>query len=85
MHDFQSNLCARIEERIKARGYCVIYDGDLCRLAQPLADFRKQQIHAIQDFAEENGLAVTIRDTGLNATFTKKAAMPHAAVAQKAT
>jgi hypothetical protein len=30
----------------------------------------------IERFAEQNGLAVTIRDTGINATFKKKAA-PH--------
>jgi hypothetical protein len=76
MDDFQDSLCAKIDERIKARGYCVVYDSDLRRLALPLADFRKQQIHAIESFAAENGLAVTIRDTGLNATFTKTNSVP---------
>jgi hypothetical protein len=78
MDDFRDRLCARISERIKARGYCIVYDSDLCHLARPLSDFRKQQISAIQAFAAENGLAVTIRDTGLNATFTRTASMPHA-------
>jgi hypothetical protein len=76
MDDFRDRLCARISERIKARGYCIVYDSDLCHLARPLSDFRKQQISAIQAFAAEDGLAVTIRDTGLNATFTRDAARP---------
>jgi hypothetical protein len=84
MDDFQDKLCARISERIEARGYCVVYDSDLCQLARPLADFRKQQIRAVQNFAKENGLAVTIRDTGLNATFTKTPSMAQAQ-SQKAT
>jgi hypothetical protein len=78
MDDFRDNLCTRINQRIEARGFCVVYDNDLGRLSRPLADFRKQQIRAIQSFAAENGLAVTIRDTRLNATFTKTASMPHA-------
>jgi hypothetical protein len=85
MNDFQDNLCAKIKERIKVRGYCVVYDSDLCRLASPLADFRKRQIGDIQAYAAENGFAVTIRDTGLNATFTMIASLPHAATVQKAT
>jgi hypothetical protein len=84
MDDFRDSLFAKISERITVRSYCVVYDSDLCRLAPPLADFRKQQIHAIQSFAAENGLAVTIRDTGLNATLTKTASMPQARV-EKAT
>jgi hypothetical protein len=78
MDHIRDSLCAKISERIKVRGYCIVYDGELAQLRRPLTDCRKEQIHAIQRFAAENGLAVTIRDPGLNATFTKTDSMPTA-------
>jgi hypothetical protein len=71
MDDFQNGLRRRINERIKTRGFCVVYDNDLRRLSQPLAELRDKQIRKIHRFAAENGLAVTLRDIGLNAPFTK--------------
>jgi hypothetical protein len=58
------------------RGYCVVYDHELGHIWPPEAALRENQIQLIERFAEQNGLAVIIRDTGINATFKKKAA-PH--------
>jgi hypothetical protein len=38
----------------------------------PEAALRQKQIELIEKFAAQNGPAVIIRDTGLNATFRKK-------------
>jgi hypothetical protein len=84
MDDFQENLCRRINERMEARGFCVVYDSDLSRLSRPLVELRTRQIRDIQAFAAEHRFAVTIRDTGLIATFTKMASTPQVA-AEKAT
>jgi hypothetical protein len=72
MNDFRANLRTRIYERIKVRGYCVVYNNDLSGFSAPLPDCRKHQIRDIQSFAAKNSLVVMIRDTGLNATFTVK-------------
>ena len=54
----------------------MVYDHELGGIWPPEAALREKQIQLIERFAEQNGLAVTIRDTGINATFKKKAA-PH--------
>jgi hypothetical protein len=69
MNDFESDLRSRINERIKVRGFCVVYDHDLARICAPEATLRQKQIRVIQKFAAKYGLAVSIRDTGINATF----------------
>ncbi|HEY4256146.1 MAG TPA: hypothetical protein VGM66_02920 [Candidatus Udaeobacter sp.] len=76
MDDLKNELCKRINQRINVRGYCVVYDHELGHIWPPEAALREKQIQFIERFAEQNGLAVTIRDTGINATFKKKAA-PH--------
>ena len=85
MDDFKEKLRTRIEERLKARGHCVLYNNDLSRFTPPLPEYRNGQIRDIQAFAVKNNLAVTIRDTGLNATFTRRASTPSAAKAKKDT
>ncbi|MGZ5545883.1 MAG: hypothetical protein ACXWIU_14550, partial [Limisphaerales bacterium] len=80
MDDLKKGLCNRINQRINVRGYCVVYDHELGHIWPPEAALREKQIQLIERFAEQNGLAVTIRDTGINATFKKKAA-PHASEA----
>jgi hypothetical protein len=72
MDDFESGLLRKINERIQIRGYCVVYDNDLSRLSGPLANLRAKQIREIKKFAEANGLAVELRDVGLNATFKSR-------------
>jgi len=72
MEDLKGQLCKRINRRINVRGYCVVYDAELAHIWPPEAAFRQKQIQFIESFARQNGLAVTIRDTGLNATFKKK-------------
>jgi hypothetical protein len=76
MDDLKNELCKRINHRNNARGYCVVYDHELGGIWPPEAALREKQIQLIERFAEQNGLAVTIRDTGINAIFKKKAA-PH--------
>jgi hypothetical protein len=76
MDDLKNELCKRINQRINVRGYCVVYDHELGHIWPPEAALREKQIQLIERFAEQNGLAVTIRDTGINATFKKKAT-PH--------
>jgi hypothetical protein len=76
MDDLKKGLCNRINQRIDVRGYCVVYDHELGHIWPPEAALREKQIQLIERFAEQNGLAVTIRDTGINATFKKKAT-PH--------
>jgi hypothetical protein len=76
MDDLKNELCKRINQRINVRGYCVVYDHELGHIWPPEAALREKQIQLIEKFAEQNGLAVTIRDTGINATFKKKAT-PH--------
>ena len=73
MDDSTKDLYKRINHRIDVRGYCVVYDHELSHIWPPQAAPRQQQIQLIERFAGQNGLAVTIRDTGLNATFKKKA------------
>jgi hypothetical protein len=73
MEEFLGELLKRIRSRIAARGFSVVYDNDLSRIAAPLAKMRQKQIREIEEFAPANGLSVEIRDTGLNATFR----MPH--------
>jgi hypothetical protein len=72
MDDLKKELCKRINHRINVRGYCVVYDHDLAHIWPPEAALRQKQIELIEKFAAQNGLAVIIRDTGLNATFKKK-------------
>jgi hypothetical protein len=72
MEDHKNELCKRINHRIDVRGYCVVYDHELAHIWPSEAALREKQIQLIEEFAAENGLAVTIRDTGLNATFKKK-------------
>jgi hypothetical protein len=74
MNNFENGLCNRINERIKTRGFCVIYDHELCRLCPPKSALRKKQLRVIEEFATRNGLEVRIREIGLNATFKRKAA-----------
>ena len=76
MEDLKKEFCNRINQRIKVRGYCVVYDHELEHIWPPEAALREKQIQLIERFAEQNGLAVTVRDTGLNATFKRKPA-PH--------
>jgi hypothetical protein len=85
MDEFREKLRNRIQERIKARGHCVLYNNDLSRFTPPLPEFRQQQIRDIQTFAAKNRLAVTIRDTGLNATFTSVMPARPEAAAKKET
>jgi hypothetical protein len=72
MDDFESRLVRKINERIQVRGYCVVYDNDLSRLSEPLTNLRAKQIREINKFAAENGLAVELRDVGLNGTFKSR-------------
>ena len=72
MDDSKKELCKRINHRIDVRGYCVVYDHELAHIWPPEAALRQKQIELIETFAAQNGLAVIIRDTGLNATFKKK-------------
>jgi hypothetical protein len=72
MDDSKKELCKRINHRINVRGYCVVYDHKLAHIWPPEAALRQKQIELIEKFAAQNGLAVIIRDTGLNATFRKK-------------
>ena len=72
MDDLTKELCKRINHRISVRGYCVLYDHELAHIWPPEAALRQSQIELIEKFAVQNGLAVVIRDTGLNATFKKK-------------
>ena len=76
MDDAKKELSNRINHRINVRGYCVVYDHELGHIWPPDAALRKKQIRLIEKFAAQNSLAVTIRDTGINATFKKKAT-PH--------
>ena len=47
MIDFEKGLSTRINERIKVRGYCIVYDHDLTRICAPEAALRKKQIRVI--------------------------------------
>jgi hypothetical protein len=71
MNDFEKGLCTRINERIKLRGYCVVSDNDLTRICAPDAALRKKQTRVIELFAAKHGFIVSIRETGINATFKK--------------
>jgi hypothetical protein len=73
MGDFENGLCTRINERIKMRGYCVVYDSDLRHFAKPMKDLYDNHIHEIEKFAAVHGFAVKVREVGINATFTKLA------------
>lgn len=72
MDNFEDGLCSRINERIKSRGFCVIFDHELSRICPPRSALRKKQLRVIEEFAARNGLEVCIRETGLNATFKRK-------------
>ena len=76
MDNFTKKLCSRINERINVRGFCVVYDHELARICPPEGALRQKQIKVIEKFAVKNGLTVTVRDTGLNATFTKVVSTP---------
>jgi hypothetical protein len=72
MDDFENGLCQRINDRIKARGFCVVYDHELSRICAPEAALRERQIRVIKKFAAKHGRAVSIREVGINATFKKR-------------
>ena len=74
MDNFENALSSRINERIKARGYCVVYDHELSRICPPQSALRKKQLRVIEEFAARNGLEVSIREVGINATFKRKPA-----------
>ena len=76
MDDPKKELYRRINHRINVRGYCVVYDHELTHIWPPEAARRQKQIELIERFAAQNGLAVIIRDTGLNATFKKTLCPP---------
>jgi hypothetical protein len=71
MGDFQHRLCTRINERIKLRSYCVVYDSDLRHFAKPMQHLYEKHIREIEKFATAHGFAVKVREAGINATFTK--------------
>jgi hypothetical protein len=71
MDDFEKGLCSRINERINVRGFCVVYDHELARICPPEAALRQKQIRVIEKFAAKHGLAVSVREIGINATFKK--------------
>jgi hypothetical protein len=75
MTNAQEGLLKRINERITARGFCVLFGNDLAEICSPepkgLRELREKHIAEIEKFAADNGLSVVIRDTGLNATFRK--------------
>ena len=73
MDNFERTLCQRIMKRINLRGYCVIYDNELSRLCAPEKALREKQIRTIEKFAAKHGLAVRVREIGLNATFRERA------------
>jgi hypothetical protein len=75
MDDFENGFCQGINERIKARGFRVIHDHELSRVGAPEAALREQQIRVILNLAAEKGLAVWIRESGINATLRSD---PHA-------
>jgi hypothetical protein len=52
----------------------IVWRHELGHIWPPEAALREEQIKLIERFAAQNGLAVTIRDIGINATFKKKAA-----------
>jgi hypothetical protein len=84
MSDFENGLTKRINERIQARGFCVVYDHDLACICAPEEALRQKQIRVIEKFATKHGLDVRIRDIGINATFTKRTARePHRSVLLK--
>ena len=72
MDNFENALCSRINERIKSRGFCVVYDHELARICPPKSALRKKQLRVIEEFAARNGLEVRIREIGINATFKRK-------------
>ncbi len=72
MTDFEKGLSIRINQRIGARGFCVVYDHELAQICAPDAALRAKQIRVIEEFAAKHGLAVQIREVGINATFKKK-------------
>ena len=69
MDDLKKELCNRVNQRIKVRGYCVAYDHELGHIWPPEAALREEQIQAHRKIRAQNGLAVTIRDIGLTLTF----------------
>jgi hypothetical protein len=71
MNNFEKGLYSRINQRIEARGYCVVHDHDLARICPPEESLRQKQMRVIEQFAAKHGLSVSIRDTGINATFKK--------------
>ena len=71
MNDFEEGLHEKICERIKLRGYCVLYNHDLTRVCPPEEALRKKQIQAIRKFAAKNMVSISIREIGINATFKK--------------
>jgi hypothetical protein len=71
MDDFEKELSNRINERIKVRGFCVIHNHELARICAPEATLRQKQFRVIKRFAAKQGLVVSIREVGINATFKK--------------
>ena len=74
MDNFEDGLCSRINERIKTRGFCVVYNHVLSRICPPKSALRKKQPRVIEEVAPRNGLEVWIREIGINATFKRKSA-----------
>jgi hypothetical protein len=64
-------LIKRIKERLETHKFCSAFENELERIWPRERSHRQKRIEAIEAFAKRNGWSVTVRDSGIRATFRK--------------
>jgi hypothetical protein len=64
-------LYRHIDERLRARKYCVVFDNELSRVWPVEKMQRAKRYAAIEAFARARGLTATIHDPGIRVTFRR--------------
>jgi hypothetical protein len=69
-------LYRHIDERLRARNYCVVFENELQRVWPTEKRERAKRAAAIEAFARSHGLSATIHDPGIRVTFRRISAGP---------
>ena len=64
-------LFRHIDERLRNRKYCVVFDNELSRVWPVEKKERAKRYAAIEAFARARGLIATIHDPGIRVTFRR--------------
>jgi len=69
-------LYQHIDERLRARKYCVVFENELRRVWPTEKRERAKRVAAIERFARAHGLTANIYDPGIRVTFRRTIISP---------